>query len=149
MLREDQACEVGRSAVEGTARPAGRVKDKWPVARSCSTRSGRTVGRAGQERAVRATSAPRRAGCYALSPPPCGHLVLEGPGGGRALRVGSFLGGTCGLTGALTSDRCFWKPEISVPFQTATIAISIPWRPLHVILGLEASVSMLGHLASM
>ena len=62
--------------------------------------------------------------------------------------VGSFLGGTCGLTRALTSGRCLWNPEVSVPFQTVTIAVSIPWRPLHIILGLEASVSVLGHLAS-
>lgn len=128
----------------GHFQACGRVKDKRPVAPLLqyplwSHGGARWAG----TRRPRHLCAPADR-CFALSPPFCGHLVLEGPGEGRALRVESFLGGTCGLTGALTSDRCLWNPEVSVPFQTVTVAISIPWRPLHVILGLEASVSMLG-----
>ena len=87
-----------------------------------------------------ATSAPRRAAGRVLCAFPASLWTSHSRRAGRrqGLEGGVLSGRDLRVDRALASDRCFWNPEISVPFQTVTIAISIPWRPLHVILGLKA-----------
>lgn len=127
---------------------AGRVRDKGPVApfpqfplgphggaRWAGTRGPRHLCTPDQ-RVLRAF--PPRSGRL---PPGRAGLGEQDTGRRQSLWGGTQLG-TCGLTGG---------PHILLTpsgMQTVTVAIAVPRRPPHVILGLKAAVSVLCHLAA-